>query len=127
MSYIERKGKTMYKWVKFKDLGQFYVDKVLVESDIPLFFICYDENNNKYACLTLNEDIGEYLVKHIDNIKLQNILQKNITIYDVFNTDKNALCYLTSYDFASGIMNHMEVEISDVLDETTCKNLYITL
>ena len=117
----------MYKWVKFKDLGQFYVDKVLVESDIPLFFICYDENNNKYACLTLNEDIGEYLVKHIDNIKLQNILQKNITIYDVFNTDKNALCYLTSYDFASGIMNHMEVEISDVLDENTCKNLYITL
>lgn len=117
----------MYKWIKFKDLGQFYVDKVLVESDIPLFFICYDENNNKYACLTLNEDIGEYLVKHIDNIKLQNILQKNITIYDVFNTDKNALCYLTSYDFAFGIMNHMEVEISDVLDENTCKNLYITL
>ena len=91
MSCIERKGKTMYKWIKFKDLGQFYVDKVLVESDIPLFFICYDENNNKYACLTLNEDIGEYLVKHIDNIKLQNIFQKNTTVLQYLVLTKSAL------------------------------------
>lgn len=54
------------EWVKFKQLGQLYIEKVLVKMDIPIFFICVNDVMERYACLTIDDEIGQYIIKKVE-------------------------------------------------------------
>lgn len=107
----------MNKWVKFNEIGQFYIEQILAELDIPIFFICKDENNSRYACLTIDEGDGQYIVEKINVPDLIAVLENNLTLYDFFKNKNNDYLYLTKYDFESDIMNYNTIKITDISDE----------
>lgn len=46
------------KWIKIKETGQLYLEKIIVSFDIPILFVCNDFENRKYLCLNVDEETG---------------------------------------------------------------------
>ena len=59
-----------------------YVDEYLVELNIPIFFICKDDDNNRYAVICENTSELEYLICRISINSLYKMLKNELTLYD---------------------------------------------
>lgn len=105
------------EWVFFKQLGELYVEQVLVQMDVPIFFICVNEAMERFACLTIDDEIGQYIVKRVELKELIETIENQITLYDLFKNGKEKLLYLTEYDFDNQIMNDKIINTNDISDE----------
>lgn len=105
------------EWVFFKQLGELYVEQVLVQMDVPIFFICVNEVMERFACLTIDDEIGQYIVKRVELKELIETIENQITLYDLFKNGKEKLLYLTEYDFDNQIMNDKIINTNDISDE----------
>lgn len=59
-----------------------YVDEYLVEFNIPIFFICKDDSNNRYAVICENTSELEYLICHVSINSLYKMLKNELSLYD---------------------------------------------
>ena len=59
-----------------------YIDEYLVEMNIPIFFICKDNDNNKYAVLCEDTSELEYLICRVSIDSLYKMLKNELTLYD---------------------------------------------
>lgn len=105
------------EWVKFKQLGQLYVEQVLVKMDIPIFFICVNDIMERYACLTIDDEIGQYIIKKVELNELIATLKDQNTLYDLFKNGHEKQLYLTEYDFDNQIMNDEIISTVDISDD----------
>lgn len=104
-------------WVRFEQLGQLYVEQVLVKMDIPIFFICINDQMDRFACLTIDDEIGQYIVKRVELNELIETLNNKITLYDLFKNGVEKNIYLTEYNFDCNIMNNKVISVSNISDD----------
>ena len=73
----------MINEVCFKiDSKNLYIDEYLVELNIPIFFICKDDANKKYAVMCENTSTLEYLICSVSINSLIKMLKNELTLYD---------------------------------------------
>jgi hypothetical protein len=87
------------EWIKVKELGQLYVEKVLVTFDVPILFVCVDYENRKYLCLNDSEDNDKYVVAETDNTQLIDMLRNKITMESVFRKSVDGKVIIAEYDY----------------------------
>lgn len=66
----------------FFDLnGKFlYLDSYLVDFDIPIFYICKDDEYEKYAVMCVNSHEDEYIICKVTNIDIKAMLENRMTL-----------------------------------------------
>lgn len=63
---------------------ELYTEKVLVELEIPLLFICNDKYHNRYTVLCVDSDEERYLVVRSDMTDIVDMIQNTITMRELF-------------------------------------------
>lgn len=63
---------------------ELFVDEELVEFDIPIFFICTDKYDHKYAVLCVDSNELIYVVCKTELDDLIAVLTSKVTLYDFF-------------------------------------------
>lgn len=86
------------EWIKIKETGQLYLEKVIVSFDIPILFVCNDFENRKYLCLNIDDEIGTTIIAETDNKMLLNMLQDKVTMEYVFRNALNDRIMVAEYD-----------------------------
>lgn len=86
------------EWIKIKEIGQLYLEKVIVSFDIPILFVCNDFENRKYLCLNIDDEIDTTIIAETDNKMLLNMLQDKVTMEYVFRNALNDRIMVVEYD-----------------------------
>lgn len=86
------------EWIKIKEIGQLYLEKVLVTFDFPILFVCVDYENRKYLCLNVDNETGKSVIVATDNKHLINMLNNKITMESVFRNSINGKVIIVEYD-----------------------------
>ena len=85
------------EWIKIKELGQLYLEKVLVAFDIPILFVCVDSVDRKYLCLNTDAESGKTVIAPTDNKTLIDMLNNDITMESVFRNAINGKVIVADY------------------------------
>ena len=93
----------MKEFVKTKDKGQLYIDKVLFESNIPILFVCKNKEEELFLCVCCQSNINgkKWLISSVDEETLILLLSDKISIRDAFLRDDSFRISVVSND--SGI------------------------
>lgn len=86
------------EWIKTKETGQLYLEKVIASFDIPILFVCNDFENRKYLCLNIDDEIGTTIIAETDNKMLLNMLQDKVPMEYVFRNALNDRIMVVEYD-----------------------------
>lgn len=99
------------------DNTELYTEKVLVEFEIPLLFICKDKSNKRYTALCVDSDEEKYLVVESRARDIVQMIQNTITMRELFLKAKNG----TSWMITAGATISEDIinitPISEVADE----------
>lgn len=98
------------KWIKIKETGQLYLEKIIVSFDIPILFVCNDFENRKYLCLNVDEETGCTVIAETDNRTLISMLKNQITMESVFRNSSENKIIIAEY-------NCEEEEIVSIVQE----------
>lgn len=98
------------KWIKIKETGQLYLEKIIVSFDIPILFVCNDFENRKYLCLNIDEETGCTVIAETDNRTLISMLKNQITMESVFRNSSENKIIIAEY-------NCEEEEIVSIVQE----------
>lgn len=81
------------RWLDVPELGQLYIEKVLVTFDVPELFVCKNWKGQRY--LAVYEDDGDYryLLAEIDCSLLHKMLQQELSIDQVFRRSLHNRAY----------------------------------
>lgn len=71
------------------DGKELYLEKVLVETSVPLFFICKDDNNTRYSVLCTDTFEFKYVLIQSYNEDIQKMLKMRISMRELFNRAVN--------------------------------------
>ena len=97
------------EWIRLKETGQLFLEKVLVSFDIPILFVCVDYENRKYLCLNIDEESGMSVIVATDNKHLLDMLRNEITMDSVFRNSIDRKAIVAEYNFEKGeIVSHTE-------------------
>ena len=77
------------------DSKNLYIDEYLVELNLPIFFICKDDNNLKYAVMCINTKTLTYVLCRVTIQSILKMLKNNLSLYDFF-ISSDEKWYLTS-------------------------------
>ena len=58
------------EWIKLKEIGQLYLEKILVAFDVPILFVCTDYAKRRYLCLNIDNETGETAIAEVSNKQL---------------------------------------------------------
>lgn len=86
------------KWIRIKEIGQLYLEKVIVSFDIPILFVCNDFENRKYLCLNINDELGTTVLAETDNKSLIGMLKNEVTMESVFRGAIGNRVIIAEYD-----------------------------
>lgn len=86
------------KWIKIKETGQLYLEKVIVSFDVPILFVCNDFENRKYLCLNVDDDTGTTVIAETDNQMLICMMQDKVTMESVFRNALSDRIIVVEYD-----------------------------
>lgn len=86
------------KWIKIKETGQLYLEKIIVSFDIPILFVCNDFENRKYLCLNVDEETGCTVIAETDNRTLISMLKNQITMESVFRNSSENKIIIAEYN-----------------------------
>ena len=90
------------KWIKLKETGQLYLEKVIVFFDIPILFVCNDFENRNYLCLNIDEEKGTTVIAETEIETLIAMLQDEKTMESVFREALNDKVIIAEYDEENG-------------------------
>ena len=83
----------MELWDEIQDFGKLYMERVLVMGNEPVFFVCQDQDNQRYLFTACNFYEYEYTFTKVSNETLLKMLNNKITMESVYrNSD---LVYIT--------------------------------
>lgn len=63
-------------------------EKILIYYDLPILFVCTDDNNVKYLVLCTDSENLQYIIISISKDCLLDMLNKRISAYDIFTNAK---------------------------------------
>lgn len=66
-----------------------YVDEYLVDFNIPIFFICKDDDNYKYAVECIDTKALTYVISKVDLTDVLDMLQNKVTLRDFILNGNN--------------------------------------
>ena len=110
------------KWIKIKETGQLYLEKIIVSFDVQILFVCNDFENRKYICLNVDDENGTTVIAETDNKMLISMLKDIITMESVFRNASDNRIIIAEYDaeneeIITKIENAEEVSESLLPDE----------
>lgn len=97
-----------------------YRDITLIELDVPLLFVCIDENKNRYLVLCVDVDDGRSLVVPITADKLIQMLNGQITMKNPFETSDIIYSIITATNYIDD--NVIEMATNKIADEDLPKD-----
>lgn len=71
-----------------------YTEKVLVEFEMPLLFICKDKSNKRYSVLCVDSDEERYLIVESRIRDIVQMIQNTITMKELFLKAKNSIAWM---------------------------------
>ena len=74
----------MKKWINVEEIGQLYLEKILVTFDIPILFVCSNGKNKKYLCLNIGDEDGTTVIAEISKATLSAMQQNKIAMEAVY-------------------------------------------
>ena len=86
------------KWIKIKETGQLYLEKIIVSFGIPILFVCNDFENRKYLCLNVDEETGCTVIAETDNRALISMLKNQVTMESVFRNSSENKIIIAEYN-----------------------------
>ncbi len=92
------------------DNNELYFEKCLVDYDIPIFYVCKDSKGNRYIVLCYDTDEMSYLVAKSNNSEIVQMLEKKITMKQIFEKSKNIWKIYTEDDLESDKVEGVEFE-----------------
>ncbi len=87
------------EWINIKEIGQLYLEKILVSLNIPILFVCHNSEDKKYLCLNINDEAGETIIALTNNSFLIDMLQKRITMEEIFRKSLDNDIIIAVYDY----------------------------
>ena len=95
--------------VSFKiDERYLYTDEELIEFNIPIFFICQDKNNQKYAVLCVDSEQLIYIVGKVEIKEILLMLNSRITLREFFMNISEKWRILAGEDYMSDEVERIE-------------------
>lgn len=95
--------------------NKLYLEEVLVEFDIPLFFVCKDDSNNKYIVECIDEHKLEYIVSDTTNKDILDMLNKRCTMYDYIKRGKKYWKVITGENIETDDIEEINELTDDIL------------
>lgn len=87
------------EWIKIKEIGQLFLEKILVSFDVPILFVCTDYENRRYLCLNLDDEDGKNIIAETNNKYLLDMLQNKISMDKIFRNSLNKKNIIVEYDY----------------------------
>lgn len=87
------------EWIRIKEVGQLFLEKILVSFDIPILFVCVDYENRKYLCLNIDDESGKSVIVATDNKYLISMLTNKISMDSVFRNSIDGKIIVAEYDY----------------------------
>lgn len=75
---------------------ELYTEKVLVELEIPLLFICKDKSNKRYTVLCVDSDEERYLIAQSKVYDIVDMIQNTITMKELFMKSRNGKAWMVT-------------------------------
>lgn len=89
------------EWIRTKQTGQLFVEQILATLDIPIFFVCTNDEKKKYLCLCIDDEIGQYVVAEINTSLLIDMLEDKVPMEYAFRHSSDNSIIITEYDIDS--------------------------
>lgn len=86
------------KWINVEEIGQLYLEKILVTFDIPILFVCSNGKNKKYLCLNIDDEDGTTVITEISEATLSAMQQNKIPMEAVYRQAIGKKLIITKYD-----------------------------
>lgn len=97
------------EWIRIKEVGQLFLEKILVSFDIPILFVCVDYENRRYLCLNIDDESGKSVIVATDNKYLISMLKNRISMDSVFRNSIDGKIIVAEYDYENEeIVSHTE-------------------
>ena len=90
------------EWIKLKEIGQLYLEKILVAFDVPILFVCTDYEKRRYLCLNIDNETGETVIAEVSNKQLIQMLKNETPMEVLFRDSINEKIFIATYDDAKG-------------------------
>lgn len=87
------------KWIELEEFGALAVEQVLVSFDVPILFVCKNQNGKRFLALCIDDEEGNYVIAEVTTSNLMGMLNNEITMEYVFRYAVNHTLYITEYDF----------------------------
>ena len=87
-----------YKWIYTKRTGQLYTKKILLTFDIPVLFVCTDEQEHLSLCLNVDSDTGLTVIAETCKQMLEDMEQCRIPMETVFRKAEKGELILAWYN-----------------------------
>lgn len=88
----------MKKWINVEEIGQLYLEKILVTFDIPILFVCSNGRNKKYLCLNIDDEDGTTVIAEISEATLSAMQQNKIPMEAVYRQAIGEKLIIAKYD-----------------------------
>lgn len=98
------------KWIRIKETGQLFLERVLVSFDIPILFVCTDYENRRYLCLNIDPETGKSVIALTDSRHLIAMMQNKVTMESVFRDSTDHKIVVAEYDTINDIINSYREE-----------------
>ena len=76
------------------DNTELFTEKILVEFEIPLLFICKDKSNKRYTALCVDSDEEKYIVVESRIRDIVQMIQNTITMKELFLKAKHGMAWM---------------------------------
>lgn len=81
------------RWTAVPELGQLYVEKVLVTFDVPELFVCRDGEGKRYLAVFEDDGDYQYLLAEVSCALLHKMLRQELPIDQVFRRGLHRRAY----------------------------------
>lgn len=105
------------EWIRLKEVGQLYLEKVLVTFDIPILFVCVDYENRKYLCLNIDDESRKSVIAATDNKHLIDMLKNKISMDSVFRNAINRKVIIVDYDSENNEIITLTEDVKKILGD----------
>lgn len=95
---------------------ELYTEKVLVEFEIPLLFICRDKANKRYSVLCVDSEEERYLIVQSRIRDIVNMIQNTITMKELFLKAKEGIAWMVTAGESFEDDKVVQMSIQDVED-----------
>ena len=85
--------------MKINGFGNLTTECILLNFIEPVFFVKKADNGDKFITLLFDDEEGKYLLAKTNNTKILDMLNKNITMRELFENAVDNIRYIVEYDY----------------------------